>query len=76
MKDLLLIDMHKVFASDNKTLVPLTFPVRHGTAFACAKLGTKAFVPRETAGDWLRLKIQIVGRAGGRVSGTKEFRDS
>lgn len=29
--------MHKVFASDNKTLVPLTFPVRHGTAFACAK---------------------------------------
>ena len=37
MKDLLLIDMHKVFASDNKTLVPLTFPVRHGTAFACAK---------------------------------------
>jgi len=76
LKDLLLIDMHKVFASDNKTLVPLTFPGRHGTAFACAKAATKAFVPRETTGDWLRLKIQIVGRAGGQVSGTKEFRDS
>ena len=76
MKDLLLVDMHKVFASDNKTLVSLTFPVRHGTAFACTKPGTKAFVPRETAGDWLRLKIQIVERAGGRVFGTKEFRDS